>query len=354
MVYGDRIHIVGDNYYQPKTVFGLQVLQCCLNIILIFWIRLYLRILLKSSACHPNLLVLLSAQPLIHLLALTARNIRFLAESAGLLTDRLLIVLNFISDIGISATCIIVLGYCIERIIAMRNIESYERMYRPIPWLGLGILFSSLLYATILLTLWYEQILKSMIVYIAQIGLFSCSGFFFIAIKINADRAYQKMARHRYSSVNQRYQTAMNFKAAQLLLYLAPYKCLSSFFILVGYAWVYDRVEPQYVPLCIEVFFLYNYLQVSLQILLVLLCHSTLRRLLLDAFGLGRIRKRKISDVCVRSITGSRLEFRSNAATDLYFASLQKAWEYSERKEQPAAPQSPESIRKASDLYRVA
>ncbi|CAJ0955742.1 unnamed protein product, partial [Mesorhabditis belari] len=356
MVYGDKIITV---YYRPDLVFLLSLLQCFLNVLLVFWIRLYLKILCKSSACHPNLLVLLSSQPLIHLVALTAKTIRFLAECAGLITTPFLTAINFISDIGLSATCVIVLGYCIERIVAMRNIESYELMFRPIPWLGIGILATSLVYATVLLSLWYQQILKSRVIYVAQIGLFSCSGLFFIGIKINANRAYERMAKYRYSSVNQRYQTAMNFKAAKLLLYLAPYKCISSLLILVSYAFVYDRTKDQLLPLYTEFFFLYNYAQVSLQILLVLLCHSTLRRLLFETLAIEKVRKRKVSDLCVRSVTGSRLQFPSNDATDLYFATLNKAWEFHDSMksqiEQTEIPkkQSIASRPHNEDIYKV-
>ena len=60
-----------------------------------------------------------------------------------------------------------------------------------------------------------------------------------------------------------RYATAQNLKAARLVIYLAPYKCICSMLVLAFYILVFDSCPDKWLPISTELYYVYLYLQVS-------------------------------------------------------------------------------------------
>ncbi|CAJ0581615.1 unnamed protein product, partial [Mesorhabditis spiculigera] len=182
---------------------------------------------------------------------------------------------NMAMDTLISQTFLIILCYSIERIIAMRNTHDYEEMSaRPI--LAIGLYMGSLIYSFMLIVL-YNLGIPAQLAYGAQYVLFTIAAVFFVFLHIRCKKEYLRVAAFREATVAQRFDTVRNLKASELLVKVAPFKCLTNFFVLSTYYWIWEGRSLDHLPLYSTFYFYVSHLQLLSQMALTIYGHSMLR-----------------------------------------------------------------------------
>ncbi|CAJ0586452.1 unnamed protein product, partial [Mesorhabditis spiculigera] len=229
--------------YKPDEVRVYKLIECISFIFLSFYVGLYVKLLCRRKFCHVNLLVLLCAQPIAHLLSMSMR-----------------IIKHGCVEWVVSTSFQIVVGISVERIIAMTYINEYETKYKK-PFLAWAIILICFTWSSGLLYLWNLDIVTNGMAYPLQYAFFGSAALGFIVLRIVSWYAYKRVADQRYSSIEDRYLTAQNLKAAILLCYLAPYKSLCNVLSLFVYNWIFEQHTPEYFPYYGAFYFMGNHLQ---------------------------------------------------------------------------------------------
>ncbi|CAJ0955747.1 unnamed protein product, partial [Mesorhabditis belari] len=292
-------------YYRPDLVRIAILIEMSSLIFLMIAVLTYIRILRRREFCHKNLLVLLLAHPCTHITFLLLRAVRHVLFFTGYLNNTIITYINFASDTCVSTTFIIVLAYSIERVIAMKYVHTYEQMWVKWPTLGITLYVASLLYSLFLIILWNARLLNNLMTYGAQYFLFTTATIFFISLRIRSGKIYRSVADKKDSTVNERYLSARNLKAAKLLIRLAPFKCITNYFSLAVYFWCFEMHSPFYFPLYSSIYFFASHIQLYVQMLLTIYGHTVLKEEFRSFFG----GQRKSEPEEIYNVLGNKMIF---------------------------------------------
>ncbi|CAJ0581416.1 unnamed protein product, partial [Mesorhabditis spiculigera] len=313
-----------------------EIIEMCSLVLLTFCVWGYVRILKRREFCHPNLLLLLICHPITHLAALYGRPIRHAIHLLGFLSTRILFYWNLSVDTLVSTTFLIVMGYTIERMVAMRYVHRYDEMWTERPTLGIGLFIGALIYSFILL-LNYNLWLPLNIAYGAQYVLFATTSFFFIYLYLKCRKAYRKVALKKESTVNERFDTARNLKASMLLLKVAPFKCITNFVSLCLYYWIWEMHSPECFPFYSVLYFYLSHLQLYFQMILTIHGHAQLREEFFWMLG----QKRDDNPERVKNVLGRKMIFSEQEQAMMYFNQVSKVWDSSRGEKGQAQARAP-------------
>ncbi|CAJ0920122.1 unnamed protein product, partial [Mesorhabditis belari] len=234
----------------------------------------------------------------------------------------LLKTINYFSDSLLTICFQIVLAYSVERIIAIKYVENYENRWTKRPTLGILLLIGSISSEQGLIMLWYFG-LNNTLAYSLQYLFFITAAIFFIVLNIICKRAYATVANRKESTINERFQTARNLKAAHLLLHLAPFKCAANFVSLYVYHWIFEEQSPTYFPLYSTYYFWLNQLQLMIQMVLTVVGQDCLKEELYLMIG----RRHRVDAQGITTILGKPMVFTAEQTNQVYFEQIQQSWD---------------------------
>ncbi|CAJ0572309.1 unnamed protein product, partial [Mesorhabditis spiculigera] len=272
-----RNDVLVSPYYRPDLVQIATIIEMLSLMCLLIAVSFYLRIATRREFCHRNLLVLLLGHPCVHVSIMLLRALRHLLFFLGYLGPISLKIINYVSDTCVSTSFVIVLGYSIERVVAMYYVHTYETMWTKRPTLGIGLFLWSICYSAFLIGLWHMDILKNAMAYGTQMVMFALTTLFFIYLRVRSGRIYRAVAEKKDSTVEERYLSARNLKAAMLLMRLAPFKCVTNYFSFGIYFWCFEMNSPYYFPLYSAIYYTISQLQLYAQMLLTIYGHEVLK-----------------------------------------------------------------------------
>ncbi|CAJ0959423.1 unnamed protein product, partial [Mesorhabditis belari] len=224
-------------------------------------------------------------------------------------------------DTFVSTTFLVVLAYSVERLVAMAYVHEYDEMWTKRPTLGISLYLVALIYSAFLILV-YNLGLNTYLAYGAQYVLFTFATFFFIYLRIASEKAYRRVASKKDSTVTERFDTARNLKASQLLLRVAPFKCLTNYLALGLYFWIWELHTPEYYPLYGVFYFYVSHLQLYLQMFLTILGHPVLKEEF--SFLIGKKNRSRPEEV--KDVLGKRMIFNDRETTQLYYDQIRTAW----------------------------
>ncbi|CAJ0950044.1 unnamed protein product, partial [Mesorhabditis belari] len=324
--------------YRPDIVKIFKMVECISFFFLAFYVMLYVKLLLRRKFFHVNLVILLCAQPISHLLSLSMRIFKHamvewvLISDIGIITTTqgatILFWDNLFSDIFVSTSFQIVVGISVERIIAMTYINEYEAKYKN-PRLAIVIILVCFTWSSILLYLWNLDVIPNNVAYPLQYTFFGSAAVGFVILRIASWYAYKRVANERYASIEDRYLTAQNLKAAILLCWLAPYKSLCNVMSLFVYNWTFEQHTPDFFPYYGNFYFLGNHVQLYVQLILTILGHRQLIDEFLKMIGL----RWNQNEQDVRSVIGGRMIFSYEEENRIYQKQMQDMWQSGAKEE---------------------
>ncbi|CAJ0569487.1 unnamed protein product, partial [Mesorhabditis spiculigera] len=197
-----------------------------------------------------------------------------------------------------------------------------------------------------LLYLWNLDIVTNGMAYPLQYAFFGSAALGFIVLRIVSWYAYKRVADQRYSSIEDRYLTAQNLKAAILLCYLAPYKSLCNVLSLFVYNWIFEQHTPEYFPYYGAFYFMGNHLQLYLQLILTVIGHRQLVDEFLKMIVIGLEIRQNEQDV--RSVIGGRMIFTYEEENQIYHKQMQDMWQSVVPAKEPPKPRNEKRKRYAT------
>ncbi|CAJ0955165.1 unnamed protein product, partial [Mesorhabditis belari] len=149
-----------------------------------------------------------------------------------------------------------------------------------------------------------------------------CTIMFFIGLYVACKKKFVIVYQKKYSTVEDRYRTQENYKSSRLLLYLAPYKCMTSIGCMLWYEFAVDRNTYIQTFSTFIFFYLLQY-QTLIQMLLTILAERKLRNQLLNIL---RRRKEVTPENTVRNAMGARMIFTGAESNEIYFDQFKTMW----------------------------
>ncbi|CAJ0568222.1 unnamed protein product, partial [Mesorhabditis spiculigera] len=248
---------------------------------------------------------------------------RHLLIFSNLCNDSLFYLLTFSSEIAGGGSLLITAYYAFERMVAMHYVDTYERQFKTNN-LGLSFIFASVTGILANHGLCYLDVLPGSYGFLFMYATYVIGVVlsFFVRLYFVCKRKYQMVLKTRYVTVEKRYQTMSNYKTSILFLYLSPYKCVTSSFVVIWYNVMIDGAPPegQYIN-AFFLFFIFQ-AQIFVQMWLTLLAEPTLRSVVKSFL------KRSGTRVTpVRNSFGERMSFPIEQENEIYFRQLRDAWQ---------------------------
>ncbi|CAJ0953312.1 unnamed protein product, partial [Mesorhabditis belari] len=245
------------------------------------------------------------------------RLIRHFLEQLDFISPTTFGVLTLLNDIGTACSLQLTMCYAIERLVAMRNWEHYHQRFTTnrLTKMLMAIMMSL---TSIEVLGYHVNILSSQLVFGAVYVNYSLASLFFIELHRICRRVYIRVYELKNCTVEERYRTVMNIRASRLLLFLAPYKCLTSVVLYINYCFWVDGEKPQTaIYNCYFVWYAVQ-IQIFFQMFLTVFAEKSLRRAFLSYFH-------SPSKAIVSSL-GTNMSFSKEEEAKIYFDYIKRSW----------------------------
>ncbi|CAJ0920926.1 unnamed protein product, partial [Mesorhabditis belari] len=227
------------------------------------------------------------------------------------------LVFNIVSDIAIVMSTQFMIMLAIERSYAMWTVITYEDSDSALLAFFLSFIMARL----------WDWLCQFKVVFIVSYTVMLVSCVIFIFFPIACKRAHRTVSHARYATVAQRFRASRNVKAARLLMYLSPYKCVTNLFSLCLYICVFQNTDPLLIPLFSEFYFYYHVAQCFLFMVLTTVLHDSLRETLVQEINLQiKIPGEKETPKEILSVDGQKMMFPAKEEGRIYFDQLALDW----------------------------
>ncbi|CAJ0921076.1 unnamed protein product, partial [Mesorhabditis belari] len=310
--------LIHPSFFEDYFIY-LMLLEVILFFFLLLTLSIYWHLLTRKRVFHPNLNLILLVQPILVTIATLIRLLRHALDLIGFLDANTFQLFSFAAESFVGCSLHMTMGYALERFIAMRNLESYEQKF-PTNRLGWRILFSLALFEVIEAILFFQKWAVSWVVFITSYFIHFIAIVFFIKLYFVCKQKYLAVYQKRYCTVED--STLSNYKASRVMLFLAPYKSITSIFVIANYEYVagYSLYTQTFF---IFIFYYLAHFQIQGQMWLTIFYEPALRSKFLE---LTMSNNKIKTEQSLNNAFGKKLKYENYEQGDVYFRQFTTMW----------------------------